>query len=84
MELNKQTLYQFLDIHTPHNCIHVITVDRPVGTQATWRAAKADAALGYQYPPYVTPPTQQTPLPPLVIKTFDVGVGALLRVLWSL
>ena len=77
-------VHQYLDFPTPHNCIHVITVDGPIGTQATRRVAKADAALGNRYPLQVTPPTQQTPLQPLVIKTFDVRVGALSRVVWSL
>ena len=78
------TVYHYLDIPTPHSCIQVITVDGPIGTQATRRVAQADAALGHRYPPKVTPPTQQTPLPSVVIKTFDVEVGALSRVVWSL
>ena len=43
--------YQYLDFPTPHSCIHVMIVDGPIGTQATQRVAKADAALGHRYPP---------------------------------
>ena len=78
------TVYQYLDLPTPHSYIHVITVDGPINTQVTRRVAQADVALGHRYPTKVTPPTQQTPLPPVVIKTIDVQVGALSRVVWSL